>query len=54
VSRKINLEKVKAALKKACPKCGHAIEPSEIRRLDSEEMECPKCLARFDAQKEKN
>ncbi len=45
--QKINRERVQAALNTHCPKCGHAIQPGEIRRIDSEQMECPSCGERF-------
>jgi predicted RNA-binding Zn-ribbon protein involved in translation (DUF1610 family) len=41
---KINLENVLASLSTLCPKCGHQIQPSEIRRVSNTEMRCPKCL----------
>jgi ribosomal protein S27AE len=46
-SRKINLEKVLASLNTTCPKCGFAITPDQIKRVDFERMECPKCGERF-------
>jgi predicted RNA-binding Zn-ribbon protein involved in translation (DUF1610 family) len=45
--QKINLEKVKAALNTVCPKCGCSITPDKIRRIDSEQIECPECGQRF-------
>jgi DNA-directed RNA polymerase subunit RPC12/RpoP len=45
--QKINLEKVRAALNVVCPKCGYAIPPDRIRRIDSEQIECPECGERF-------
>jgi predicted RNA-binding Zn-ribbon protein involved in translation (DUF1610 family) len=47
--QKINLEKVLASLNAVCPKCGHEITPAEIKRVSSEEMECPACGSRFKA-----
>jgi RNA polymerase-binding transcription factor DksA len=44
---KINLEKVKAALNTICTKCGYAIPPDRIRRIDSEQIECLECGQRF-------
>ncbi len=34
-----------ASLAIACPKCGYAIPPAEIRRVSSEHMRCRKCAA---------
>jgi ribosomal protein S27AE len=45
-SRKIDLAKVQASLNKTCPKCG-AITPDQIKRVDFERMECPKCGEKF-------
>ena len=45
--QKINLVKVKAALNTVCTKCGYAIPPARIRRIDSEQIECPECGERF-------
>jgi ribosomal protein S27AE len=45
-SRKINLEKVLASLH-TTPKCGFAITPDQVKRVDFERMECPKCGERF-------
>jgi predicted RNA-binding Zn-ribbon protein involved in translation (DUF1610 family) len=47
--QKINLSKVLASLNTVCPKCGHQITPAEIKRVSSEEMECPICGAQFKA-----
>jgi ribosomal protein S27AE len=49
--QKINLEKVRASLNTLCPKCGYAITPDKIRRIDFERMECPECGERFKAGK---
>jgi len=46
-SRKINLEKVRASLDAACPKCGKLIPPAEVRRIDFERIECPVCGEQF-------
>jgi ribosomal protein S27AE len=43
----INLANVLAVLDRLCPKCGHAIAPAELRRVDFERVECPKCGERF-------
>jgi predicted RNA-binding Zn-ribbon protein involved in translation (DUF1610 family) len=45
--QKINLEKVQAALNTPCPKCGYAIPPAEIRRVDFDNIRCSKCGERF-------
>jgi hypothetical protein len=50
-SRKINLEKVIASLVTICVNCGYDIDPSEIKRVNSREMECQKCYTRFEAGK---
>ena len=42
-SRKINLEKVKASLDRTCPKCGFTITPDQVKRLNFDLIECPKC-----------
>ena len=47
MTRKVNLEKVQASLDAACPKCGKAISPAEVRRIDFERIECPACGERF-------
>jgi predicted RNA-binding Zn-ribbon protein involved in translation (DUF1610 family) len=47
--KKIDLDKVMASLVTSCPKCGHQITPAEIKRVSSEEMECPACGSRFKA-----
>jgi ribosomal protein S27AE len=46
-SRKIDLEKVQASLDKTCPKCGFTITPDQVKRVDFERMECPKCGGKF-------
>jgi ribosomal protein S27AE len=48
-SRKINLEKVRASLDQTCPKCGFTIAPNQVKRVDFERMECPKCGEKFSA-----
>jgi ribosomal protein S27AE len=45
--QKINREKVMDALNTLCPKCGYAIPPGEIRRIDCHRMECPRCGEAF-------
>jgi predicted RNA-binding Zn-ribbon protein involved in translation (DUF1610 family) len=47
VSRKINLEKVRASLSILCPHCGYEIPPEEIRRVDFHNVVCPKCRLEF-------
>jgi ribosomal protein S27AE len=42
-SRKINREKVQVSLDTPCPKCGFSILPAQLRRVDFERIECPKC-----------
>jgi predicted RNA-binding Zn-ribbon protein involved in translation (DUF1610 family) len=44
---KINLAKLLASLNTTCQKCGYSNPPEEIRRIDSERMECPKCGEQF-------
>jgi len=44
---KINLEKIKASLFTLCTECGYKIPPSEERRINSDQMRCPKCGAGF-------
>jgi len=46
-ARKINLEKARASLDAVCPKCGKAISPADVRRIDFEQIECPVCGERF-------
>jgi ribosomal protein S27AE len=46
-SRKINREKVLASLDKTCPKCGFTITPDLVKRVDFEQIECPKCGEKF-------
>jgi ribosomal protein S27AE len=49
--KKIDMQKVLAALNTPCPKCGYEITPAEIKRVSWEEEECPKCGLRFNARK---
>jgi predicted RNA-binding Zn-ribbon protein involved in translation (DUF1610 family) len=51
--KKIDLQKVLASLNKPCPKCGHEITPAEIKRVSSDEIECPHCREQFNAAKAK-
>lgn len=39
---KIDLEKVKASLSTFCPHCGHEIAPAELRRIDFDQVLCPR------------
>ena len=48
---KIDRTKVLAALNTICPSCGFSISPSEIVRVDSQRMRCPKCGHVFEAGK---
>jgi len=41
--QKIDLEKVRACLNTACPKCGHAIAPADVKRIDFTRVKCPAC-----------
>jgi hypothetical protein len=45
--QKINFQKVRAALKMVCPHCSCSIPPAEIRQVDFDLMECPKCKELF-------
>lgn len=45
--QKINLEQVMASLNTVCTKCGCAITPDKIRRIDFEQIVCPECGERF-------
>jgi hypothetical protein len=47
-SRKVNLEKVKASRDKTCPKCGAAITPERVKRLEFNVMECPVAARGFE------
>ena len=46
-SQKIDLAKVQASLNTTCPKCGFTITPDQVKRVDFERMECPKCGEKF-------
>ena len=46
-SRKLNMEKILASLDKTCPKCGFIITPDVVKRVDFDQMECPKCGEKF-------
>ena len=43
MAKKVNLEKMQASLDAECPKCGKAISPAEVKRIDFERMKCPAC-----------
>ena len=45
--QKTDLRKVNASLNTRCVKCGHSITPAELRRVDCERVDCPKCGERF-------
>jgi hypothetical protein len=47
--QKINRAKVMASLDTICTKCGYAIPPGDLRRIDTFLIECPKCGGRFNA-----
>jgi predicted RNA-binding Zn-ribbon protein involved in translation (DUF1610 family) len=47
--KKIDLNKVLAALNTVCPSCGVSIPPAQVVRVDSERMRCPKCGHVFEA-----
>jgi predicted RNA-binding Zn-ribbon protein involved in translation (DUF1610 family) len=44
--------KVQASLNKTCPKCGFMITPDQVKRVDSEQIECPKCGEKFRPKRE--
>jgi len=48
-SQKINLEKVQTSLSRRARKCGFMITPDQVKRVDFERIECPKCGERFQA-----
>jgi hypothetical protein len=43
IPNKINLRKIRATLNLVCPKCQAEIEPSQIMRVNFEEIKCPFC-----------
>jgi len=45
--RKLDLEKIRAALIMQCPLCGESIPPDKQKRVDMEHMECPSFGKRF-------
>lgn len=45
--KRIDLDRVMAALDIRCPKCACTITPDRIRRLDFEQIECPECGEKF-------
>jgi predicted RNA-binding Zn-ribbon protein involved in translation (DUF1610 family) len=44
---KLDLEKISASLETLCPHCGARIGPEEYKRVDGEQLECPKCGKQF-------
>ena len=52
-TRKIDLSKVCEALTTTCPKCGRVIQPSEVKRLNFEDMLCLACGSTFQPTKRK-
>ena len=48
--RKIKLDKLRVSLF-ICLNCGHAIPPAGSKRVDSQHLECPKCVKKFAPQK---
>jgi hypothetical protein len=49
--REIDLQKVAASLNTVCPQCMAVIEPSQIMRINFDEIKCPWCDAMFQPQK---
>lgn len=47
MSRKLDLENIRASLNTPCPRCGHSITPEERTHVDTENLECPQCRKRF-------
>jgi predicted RNA-binding Zn-ribbon protein involved in translation (DUF1610 family) len=45
--QKINRAMIMASLNTICTKCGLAISPGDLRRIDTFRIECPKCGQRF-------
>lgn len=45
--RKLDLEKIRAALNVRCPHCSVDLAPSERVRLDFEHLQCTKCGQTF-------
>ena len=52
--KKIDWQKVQAALTTTCPKCGYQITPAEIVRVSCEEIQCSECGARFNAKRKES
>jgi hypothetical protein len=50
--QKINLEKVRASLDTICTKCGEAITPDKLSRIDPYRVECPVCHEPFAPKKQ--
>jgi len=51
--KKIDWQKVQAALTTTRPNCGYEIRPAEIVRVSWEQNQCLKCGSRFEAAKAK-
>jgi ribosomal protein S27AE len=47
---KLDLERIRASLNTICPHCGHSITPAERMHVDTEHLQCPKCLKIFVAE----
>jgi len=50
-SRKLDLEKIRAALNIACTHCGTGIPPDKQMRVDFEHLKCPGCGQTFTTEK---
>jgi len=49
--RKLDLEKIRAALNITCPHCGTGIPPDKQMRVDFEHQRCPGCEQTFTPEK---
>ena len=49
--RKLDLEKIRAALNVQCPHCGADLAPNERVRLDFDHLQCTKCGHTFTPEK---
>jgi predicted Zn finger-like uncharacterized protein len=45
--RKLDWERIKAAMNITCPHCGASITPDQQTRIDFEQMKCPQCQQVF-------
>jgi predicted RNA-binding Zn-ribbon protein involved in translation (DUF1610 family) len=45
--QKIDLAAVRACLDTVCTKCGYAVPPGEVHRVDFDKMICPACGETF-------